>query len=233
MIVAIHQPNFFPWHGYFGKLALCDVFVFLDSVQLSKQSYTTRVQLRYGGEARWVSAPIDKASHFQPITAARLAERPDAPWPDGFQQKLRDWYRGAPYGEEMQAWLDRLLARRTGSLAELNIDAVQAVAGALGFAPRFVRSSALGVSGASSDLLVAIVKAAGGTEYLRGAGAAAYQEDQKFEAAGVRPAALQFTQEPYPQLGDGFVPGLSILDGLFMTGFAETAARIRRGAARR
>src|SRR5690606_21435204 len=44
-LVAIHQPNYAPWLGYFHKLAQADVFVFLDDAQFSKGSYTNRVQV--------------------------------------------------------------------------------------------------------------------------------------------------------------------------------------------
>ena len=37
-IVAIHQPNFLPWLGYFDKLARADVFVLLDSVQFPRSA---------------------------------------------------------------------------------------------------------------------------------------------------------------------------------------------------
>jgi hypothetical protein len=34
-IIAIHQPNFFPWLGYFSKIKQADAFVFLDNVDIS------------------------------------------------------------------------------------------------------------------------------------------------------------------------------------------------------
>ncbi len=65
VVVAIHQPNFLPWLGYFDKVAKSDVFVFLDSVQAPKTggSWLNRVRLAMNGEARWVTAPIDRTFH--------------------------------------------------------------------------------------------------------------------------------------------------------------------------
>ena len=58
-VVAIHQPNFLPWLGYFDKLARCDVFVLLDSVQFPKKSGTwmNRVQVLVSGEPAWITVP--------------------------------------------------------------------------------------------------------------------------------------------------------------------------------
>jgi len=58
-IVSIHQPNYFPWLGYFYKIVNSDVFVFLDNVQFSKNSYINRVQI-YGKDekVRWLTVPV-------------------------------------------------------------------------------------------------------------------------------------------------------------------------------
>ena len=45
MKIAIHQPNFFPWAGYFLQDLFVDIFVFLDDVQYSKNSYTNRASI--------------------------------------------------------------------------------------------------------------------------------------------------------------------------------------------
>ena len=57
--IAIHQPNYLPWLGYFYKIANSDVFVFLDDVQFSKNSYTNRVQVFGKDEKmRWLTVPV-------------------------------------------------------------------------------------------------------------------------------------------------------------------------------
>jgi hypothetical protein len=37
-LIAIHQPNLFPWMGYFAKIAKSDAFVFLDHVVLNPRT---------------------------------------------------------------------------------------------------------------------------------------------------------------------------------------------------
>ena len=61
MTVAIHQPNYFPWVGYFYKIKAADIFIFLDDVDFSKGSYTNRCRIRSWAEPsqmQWLTQPI-------------------------------------------------------------------------------------------------------------------------------------------------------------------------------
>jgi hypothetical protein len=57
-VVAIHQPNFLPWAGFFDKMDRCDVFVLLDRVQLLCRNFTTRVQILQNGKCLQLSMPV-------------------------------------------------------------------------------------------------------------------------------------------------------------------------------
>ena len=81
-VVAIHQPNFLPWLGFFDKLARADVFVLLDSVQFprtSKGTWINRVKLLVGGRKQWATVPIVRSEgSVLPIAEVRIDEA--QPW---------------------------------------------------------------------------------------------------------------------------------------------------------
>lgn len=228
MIVAIHQPNYFPWLGYFAKLPRCDVFVFLDHVPLSKGSYTPRVQILSQGRPQWLSVPVRTGGHFgQGIDQAGFDERAD--WRRKHLRTLQLSYGRHPRFAEVFSRVEALLAPPAATLGELNERLVAGVAEGLGFRCRMVRSSGLDVAGLrSSELLAAIVRQVGGTRYLHGAGALKYHDTDVFQASGVEPVAQSFAHPVYPQAGsESFVPGLSVLDALFNLGFEGVAALLR------
>ena len=72
MRVAIHQPNYLPYIGYFQKMARADIFVLLDTVQYSKDSYTQRVKIRTKDEWIWLTIPVEKSNNFKMIRDIRL-----------------------------------------------------------------------------------------------------------------------------------------------------------------
>ena len=58
MKVAIHQPNFMPWTGFFNKLSKVDTYVILSRVQYSKGEVTNRVNIKTPNGAEWLTVPI-------------------------------------------------------------------------------------------------------------------------------------------------------------------------------
>jgi hypothetical protein len=215
-ICAIHQPNFFPWLGYFDKIARSDVFVFLDSVKYPRAgsggmgSYSNRVKIAQNQEAVWFGAPVSKKSSSGLICEARFA---DQPWREALLNKLKVFYRKAPAAKDMLAIIEPLLLNETESLSEFNISSIVAISQALGQRTKFIRQSELATTKASTELLIEIVQGVDATTYLAGGGAGGYQEDDQFACANIDLVYQNFSPMPY---GDPthFIPGLSIIDYL-------------------
>ena len=106
MLVAIHQPNFFPWLGYFDKIRRTDTFIFLEAVAYPRAgsggmgSWSNRVQLSIQGEAKWVTCPLKRLEFGEPILAAEIDDR--QPWRKKFLKTLAANYgRAARYDAAM------------------------------------------------------------------------------------------------------------------------------------
>jgi hypothetical protein len=222
MIVAIHQPNYAPWLGYFAKIARADVFVFLDDVQYSKNSYINRVQIDARGKPRWLTVPVSY-QFGEPISRVHAA---DAEWRERHLDLLQSYYADArALGETLGLLRDAFAGLPRDNLAVSNQALIEALADRLGLRPRFIRSSALSSrAGRGDDRLIALLRALGpNVTYLSGKGGANYQDAEKFASAGIKLIYSEFKHPSYCQ-GHDFLPGLSVLDALFRLGIERTAA---------
>ena len=221
MLVAIHQPNFFPWLGYFDKIRRADAFVFLDAVAYPRKgsggmgSWVNRVQLSVQGEAKWVTAPVKSITLGTPIKD--VVTDSNQHWRSKLQKTLHSNYGRAPRFAEAMALLVPLIDAPETNLAAFNMAAIRAISSHLGLPGRFLLQSQLPHQGAATNLLISLVKAAGGEAYLAGGGASGYQEDKLFAEQGIRLVYQGFKPQPY---GDParFLPGLSIIDYLMHDG---------------
>lgn len=217
MIVAIHQPNFLPWLGYFHKMARADLFVFLDTAAFAKGSYTNRVQVKTARGPQWLTVPVQTSGRLgQPIRAVVCDARTD--WRSRVVRTLETNYRGCPYYAPLGPWLARAIAEADDSLADLNMRLILEIARQLGIRTPTRRASALGAEGKATDLLVALCRELGADTYLSGSGGSKYQDEGAFREAGIRLVYNEFRHPVYPQAFGEFVPGLSIVDLLLNCG---------------
>lgn len=231
MLVAIHQPNFLPWLGWFDKLASADLFILLDTVQHQHtgSNYTNRVQILVQGEPSWITVPVERGAEAR-SRIDRLRVAGAGAWRRKLKATVAQSYARAPFFAEMMGIVDAMLSAETELLCEINLVALEAMVAALGLPrQRMVRASGIPVEGSGTERLVALVRAVGGDAYLAGHGADGYQEDEKFAAAGIVVYHQRYAPVPYRQLGTGsFVPGLSALDALMNCGIGARALITRR-----
>jgi hypothetical protein len=227
VVVAIHQPNLLPWLGYFDKLARCDVFVLLDTVQFSRGSRTNRVQILVNGEPIWLTAPIFRSGHAEPpIRELRIND--SRPWRPKALRTLQQSYKGLPGCAEAYELLEPVLSDPTDELAELNERGIRTIAAALDLdRARIVRASDLNVPGSGSELLAGLVDAVAGTIYLSGDGAGGYFDEASFAQRDIEVRFQRFVHPDYPQRSSAPVHGLSIVDAMMSLGI-DGARRLLR-----
>lgn len=229
-VVAIHQPNFFPWLGYFNKIALSDIFVVMDNVQFPRTgggNWLNRVQLMINGHATWFTMPVVRAFHgLRNINEMQIDN--SKPWRNKLLKTIEMNYVRAPFFSSVFPVLREIISTPTNLLVEYNLSAINQLRDLFGLQSQLILGSSLGVDGAATELLISMVRAVEGTAYLSGGGATGYQEDEQFAEAGMALVYQNFKHPKYRQTrSKEFVPGLSIIDSLMNCGLEQTKMMIQ------
>ena len=102
MLITIHQPENFPWLGFFHKMAAADVFVVLDSVQYEKNYFQNRNKIRTRSQQgwQWITVPVlTQGRSDQTIQQAEINVR-DRRWAQKIWSAVSQSYSNAPFFDE-------------------------------------------------------------------------------------------------------------------------------------
>ena len=228
--VAIMQPTYLPWSGYFGLMQSVDVFVLLDSVQFARRSWQQRNQIKTANGAQLLSVPVQsKGKRDQLICEVELDKS------SGFaathRRSIEMSYAKTPHFKQYANTLLPLLDNSSPLLADLTIGLILQLKAQLGITTRVLRSSELDSSGAKADLLASLCKQIGAAAYVSPPGSKDYlDESDAFEQIGVPVQFYEFKHPEYPQPFGDFLPYMSIIDMLFNCG--ECSPDLIRGASK-
>ena len=226
--IAIMQPTYLPWIGYFDMIDQTDTFVFLDSVQFNTRSWQQRNRIKSPAEILWLTVPVlTKGRRDQHIDQAEI----DAT--QNFAVKhlnaIAFNYAKAPYFARYFDSLKMIYEKGQTRLADLTIDLTQWVCAQFGIHTPTLRSSALAVEGKKTELLVAICQALKASQYLSAEGSREYiEENNLFHVHQIGLDYHNYRHPEYRQLHGAFTPFLSALDLLFNEGPGSLAI-IRAG----
>lgn len=219
-IVAIHQPNYIPWLGYFYKMWESDIFVFLDTVQYPRgQSYANRNKVKTHNGTTWLTIPISTPSGEKGKVPYTEVEFASTKWKRKHLRTLQMNYKKAEFYDEIYPLLEEKIDKHV-DFVELNIDLITSIADYLEIDTRLVRlSNLLDDFGDKTELIIDICKRLNSSIYLSGTGGGKeYNDDELLKENGIELRYSQFKHPEYPQLWDGFESHLSIIDLLFNCG---------------
>jgi len=218
--IAISQPAYLPWLGYFDLVDQVDTFVLLDSVQFEKQSWQQRNRIKTPLGLQWLTVPVLFRGHFgQQIKDVAIRDL------EFVRKHLRSVelnYGRADFFERYFPELSEILqsCATENRLAALNTRLIRWFCKQLRIQTPIVQSSALNQPGRRSELLVNLCRAAGADSYVSPLGSAAYllADLELFLKADIEVTFQNYEHPVYRQLFPPFCPQASVLDLLFNHG---------------
>lgn len=220
MRIAITQPTYLPWLGYFDLIDQVDAFVVLDSVQFEKQSWQQRNRIKTPTGLQWLTVPVA----FRGLLGQKILEveiRDTEFW----RKHLRGIevnYGRAPFFEDYFAQVSSILREcRPGTrLADLNVQLLNWFMKVFGIGTSLVFASSLGQEGKRTELLANICRKLCANEYVSPLGSAVYLLEELicFRDCGVQVVFQNYKHPEYRQLFPPFLSHASALDLLFNEG---------------
>ncbi len=218
MLIAIHQPNYLPWPGFFHKWRVADALVILDTVQYHKNEWQNRNRIKGVNGVQWLTVPV----HYrfgQLISEVAIAGRG---WVRKQIAAMRQNYARAPFFADCWPPLEEVLLRAVDEgwhLSRLNIALIRALGVQLGCrAPLCIASEMAATSEDPTQRLIDLCKSLGGDAYLSGAEGRNYLRREVFAQQGMRLCFQQVEAPRYPQLHGAFASHLSVVDLLCNVG---------------
>lgn len=218
--IAISQPTFLPWAGWFDLADQVDLFVVLDDVAFSKQSWHQRNRIRTRNGLEFLSVPVKTAGRLgQGITRCELV---DQLFVKTMLNSLRTNYAKAPF---FACNIDELTktfetAVNTNRLVEINCALISWMAKKLGVITPMIRASTLDAGGERGEHVAAICECVGAKRYVSPAGAESYliEEKHAFDRCDISVWIQVYEHPEYVQRFVPFIAYASALDLIFNVG---------------
>jgi hypothetical protein len=213
MKLAIMQPYFLPYVGYFQLLGAVDRFIVYDDIQLSRHGWVQRNRILVDGKPRLFSLPLKKDSDFLDINRRRLADLYDRDR-DKILRVIRTAYGKAPFFSQAMPVVEECFCCGERNLFGFVFHSIRKIRDYLGLGTEIVVSSPVGVreGPTGQERVIALCRAMKADEYVNAIGGQALYRKEDFESNGIGLSFIKTGEFSYPQFGGDVVPNLSIID---------------------
>jgi len=229
MKVAIMQPNYIGWKGFFDMIASVDLFMVLDDVQYTRQDWRNRNKIKTASGTRWLTIPVHVNNLYE--QTIRDTEVADPGWSGKHWQQITDAYKTAPFFHSHKLRLQYAYASLADEpmLTKINQTLIHMICWILDITTPIVNASDYNVEGKGSDRILGLCQAAGADTYLSGVAAKAYLDEPSFAQAGIELCYMHYDYPEYPQVHQPFEHKVSVIDVIFNTG-DDALSHIKRNS---
>lgn len=223
MKLAIMQPYFMPYIGYFQLINAVDKFIFYDDVTFIKQGWINRNQILINNQAKMFSIPLSNASSHVLIKDILISESTYQKWKKSFLNSILFSYKKAKNYSKINALIERILEKSPETISELAIKSVIEVARYLDLKTEFEicsnSYSNIHLSGQNRVLDICINEKA--TTYINPIGGMELYSKSVFQGKNIELFFIKSNKSIYRQFSEEFVPFLSIIDVLMFNDIDE------------
>jgi len=211
MKLAIMQPYFFPYIGYFQLIASVDQFIVYDNIKYTKKGWINRNRLLLNGKDAVFSLPLKSDSDTLDICSREIAQDFNR---DKLLNQFKGAYRKAPYFDETYTLLEKIIQNQDRNLFNYLYDSISVICDYLSLKTQIIKSSEINIDHElkNQQRVIAICEAVGASTYVNAIGGADLYAKEIFFDRGIELKFIKSLPFEYPQLGNVFVPWLSIID---------------------
>jgi hypothetical protein len=225
MKLAVMQPYFFPYLGYWQLINAVDKFVIFDDVNFIKKGYINRNNILVDGKANRVTLQLVKASQNKLINAIEIG--------DNRQELLKTIshaYKKAPYFSEVYPLLENIFLNTDPNLARYLGNSLQTISKYLDLKTSFIFSSDINKNNdlKGKDKILDICKALNADHYINAIGGKELYDKEFFLRDNIMLSFIKTHMFQYRQFNDEFIPNLSIIDVMMFNSQYEVSALLEK-----
>jgi hypothetical protein len=212
MKLAVMQPYFFPYIGYFQLINSVDKFIFYDDVNFIKNGWINRNRILINNEPHYITIQLKNASSFKTITSVKFGDNINK-----IKKTIELAYKKSPCFNEVWPIVEDCLDLQTDKISELAIYSVLTISKYIGINTIFENSSKYysETSGLErTERLLKICKLNNANEYINPIGGSELYNKEDFKSNGINLHFIKMKNIRYIQQCKEFVPNLSIIDVL-------------------
>lgn len=216
MKLAIMQPYFFPYIGYFSLIKNVDKFVLFDTVQFIRHGWIERNRiLKPNNGWQYIKVPLQKHERETKIKDILIDNEQN--WEDKILAQLKHYKKSAPYYHNVIELLEKIFSNDFTYIVELNYVSLKTVCDYLNIDKLIEVFSEMNLKidkvNAPDEWALHICKALGNIdEYRNPPGGQSFFDKTKYENSGINLKFHSTILTKYDQKRDVFEPGLSIID---------------------
>jgi hypothetical protein len=217
MILTAHQPAYLPWLGLIHKITVSDIYVYLDSVQFEKNSFTNRNKIKTAVGSIWLTVPVFLKDHTKK-TIKDIEIDNSKNWQESHWKSILLNYKKAPFFNKYANFFEDVYKKEWRYLTDLNEYMLKWFLKELGIKVKYYKASELGFKGHKTNLVLDMCKKLKADLYVFGTLGKDYAKEADFTKENIKIYFQDYKHPVYPQLHGDFIPNLSIIDLLFKCG---------------